>query len=951
MPFRDAYDQLSEDEKRHPVMCCLQDPERSQLRDLLLELLANPCRLDELQGRVLAKVERVRILYDTYQDTPPLFHVQETLGALAEAEQEGRDALFLWKQLMCAKLSNPAMPLNPNAESGPTVDACREQAQHLKQFGIDLHIRDTAPVCLVPALEAGSERLNLAATRAPTVAMLDVTGLLTQMEFVALTRKHGAKVLLFEACGRWAMRVAKINPNMTQIDLARDDPQSGLFSNSPFRVSYHPRVQRASPYIDLRSYLLLREVLSDRLELGIGQSIDETYSRRAGVADTQCWSFDRICAELGVDLGDVNEQALHAAWRATSEKAMAIVAERGTGLNGAAAFEGDTVHGGARSGGSGGCASARSRRAIAKVSLETLHSIECHGARESDRELAERYRSGDVLAMAGTLEAAGFFVSEAGGDDDGAAIAETYLRALPLLRLRARLLATEDPNALDFANERLPEIPLDAVTALLASSHKSARWEKSQLAAFLASAEACADSTRASSAPDEPSRDGSSETALPQGPASVSSARLSSSSDVAETDAEQAKDLIGRVLIGDGVSGQRDGPDRPESYTAGLPSAQEAHVEVRVPSPEHGISALAPSMTDDLGGEEPSFDLAATPRSSRVDAIRDKATLPAAFVSCPLELGHGNEVSSGGVEALSKTTTDERASETDEVQTDEQTAGEKTVSLAPGRRSPSSSAAVTSDTASETRAPLPEAAVTLKGLHFRKVKPTADDKPLTQPLAWTATSFEQSFRSGPASCMSLSPAGGRSAIPRANPPSVSSRSTPGTLTSDPSMVPGGLPNTPSSLMSARIYGGAPASAAPRSEVEIAHEPLGPGQATNIEGGGGYKNCSVLRVVQPASDDPRALRLPTLAALLREAAGDHYDDIKIIFIAPLPADPRWIVCKLVFKSEESWLDYHRSRRTVAVEIVKEHNDRSIKRPLGGSERTAAGRDGGRGANLT
>ena len=47
---------------------------------------------------------------------------------------------------------------------------------------------------------------------------------------------------------------------------------------------------------------------------------------------------------------------------------------------------------------------------------------------------------------------------------------------------------------------------------------------------------------------------------------------------------------------------------------------------------------------------------------------------------------------------------------------------------------------------------------------------------------------------------------------------------------------------------------------------------------------------------------------------------------------MPDDERWIVCKLIFKSEESFIDYLKSRRKTAVEIVKEHNDMVIKASL-------------------
>lgn len=39
--------------------------------------------------------------------------------------------------------------------------------------------QDTAPVCIIPALKAGSTRLGHIATREPTAEMLDICGILT----------------------------------------------------------------------------------------------------------------------------------------------------------------------------------------------------------------------------------------------------------------------------------------------------------------------------------------------------------------------------------------------------------------------------------------------------------------------------------------------------------------------------------------------------------------------------------------------------------------------------------------------------------------------------------------------------------------------------------------------------------------------------------------------------
>lgn len=44
-------------------------------------------------------------------------------------------------------------------------------------------MQDTAPVCIMPALKAGTARLGLAATRLPTARMLKVMGVLTSSAF------------------------------------------------------------------------------------------------------------------------------------------------------------------------------------------------------------------------------------------------------------------------------------------------------------------------------------------------------------------------------------------------------------------------------------------------------------------------------------------------------------------------------------------------------------------------------------------------------------------------------------------------------------------------------------------------------------------------------------------------------------------------------------------------
>ena len=160
------------------------------------------------------------------------------------------------------------------------------------------------------------------------------------VEFVSLTAYHNAEIVLFEICGRWAMLMAEMFPYMAKLDLARVDPQSRLFTDSPVRVTVHSRVQRASRFIDLRSLLLLREIISDHLELGIDDGLEAIYARRAGGQESQLWSFSRLEAELGTDLADESLPALYAALRKVSEATMKILSEKGTGLQGRGAFQG-----------------------------------------------------------------------------------------------------------------------------------------------------------------------------------------------------------------------------------------------------------------------------------------------------------------------------------------------------------------------------------------------------------------------------------------------------------------------------------------------------------------------------------------------------------------------------------------------------------------------------------
>ncbi|KAJ8294493.1 hypothetical protein OF846_002335 [Rhodotorula toruloides] len=117
----------------------------------------------------------------------------------------------------------------------------------------------------------------------------------------------------------------------------------------------------------------------------------------------------------------------------------------------------------------------------------------------------------------------------------------------------------------------------------------------------------------------------------------------------------------------------------------------------------------------------------------------------------------------------------------------------------------------------------------------------------------------------------------------------------------------------------------------RPIIPIEPEPLAPGQVTNYQGGGGYTDCSLLRVVSDTQGDPtQLLNIQALQNLLQEACGDHSHDVKVAFIAAAPFDPsRWVIVKLKFRTKEGWLDYHRNRRETAVLIVQEHNDKLIK----------------------
>lgn len=94
------------------------------------------------------------------------------------------------------------------------------------------------------------------------------------------------------------------------IDLARPHPQCRLFSGSPLRITVHSRVARSSRFIDLRSLVLLREVISDRVELGIGGGIGATYSRRTAGQENQLWPFDRLCADYALDFTDESNASL-----------------------------------------------------------------------------------------------------------------------------------------------------------------------------------------------------------------------------------------------------------------------------------------------------------------------------------------------------------------------------------------------------------------------------------------------------------------------------------------------------------------------------------------------------------------------------------------------------------------------------------------------------------------
>lgn len=89
---------------------------------------------------------------------------------------------------------------------------------------------------------------------------------------------------------------------------------------------------------------------------------------------------------------------------------------------------------------------------------------------------------------------------------------------------------------------------------------------------------------------------------------------------------------------------------------------------------------------------------------------------------------------------------------------------------------------------------------------------------------------------------------------------------------------GRAPTAASAFHPARAYGYTPATVEARTEVEILHEDLGPGEVTNVVGGDGKKNCSLLRVVRHPLDDPDTLELPVLKELLKDALGDVYDDL-------------------------------------------------------------------------
>lgn len=162
----------------------------------------------------------------------------------------------------------------------------------------------------------------------------------TTVELVSLTARHGAKIVLFELAGRWAMRMARLIPSMSNLDLARPDPQCRLFSGSPLRITVHSRVARSSRFIDLRSLVLLREVISDRVELGIGGGIGATYSRRTAGQENQLWPFDRLCADYALDFTDESNASLCAIMKTVSEAIMKILKEKGTGTHGNGRFQG-----------------------------------------------------------------------------------------------------------------------------------------------------------------------------------------------------------------------------------------------------------------------------------------------------------------------------------------------------------------------------------------------------------------------------------------------------------------------------------------------------------------------------------------------------------------------------------------------------------------------------------
>ncbi|GAA5992345.1 hypothetical protein JCM10908_000437 [Rhodotorula pacifica] len=437
---KDRWHLLSAVEKLHPYFILGQPHNLQLLLNGVQALEHTPVALDGLHDWFCARIPDLRDHYSAYPNAVRLFHIDHTLAAIQakQALEESIDVLI--GQLMCLKATDAFPPLDPRS-TGPTAEFCVSRSEYLlDEKGYIVHWSETFRICIVPALEARSMRLDLAGTCQPMAWLYDVARLVIQAELISMTKAHGATIRRVHLFGAWAMKVADVLPASTSVNIVDLHVYSILFARFVI-ISYHPRLQRASRHCLVRSLCLYREVCLDALSHGL-LGLEVRYSDLAvDFGDRPVVTYAYLTTELGVDGADESIQGLEFAFQLASDRLKYLIRTEGTGTHDGGAGGVDIANG-------GGCGIRRK--------LDADRTPPDHGSFE------ETAKAFDFEEMRSTLEAAGFYVETY---DDERVLA-SYEKAIPWLKTRQQMCSLGNAELLSFAENELPSWSSSAVQAL-----------------------------------------------------------------------------------------------------------------------------------------------------------------------------------------------------------------------------------------------------------------------------------------------------------------------------------------------------------------------------------------------------------------------------------------------------------------------------------------------------